>query len=193
MFLTNHEKPDDPNYAYLKMLSLAYKPEVLGAPETSIFGVVIEFFAGPFSSERKLLVSYSSGFCSFYTTQNGGNINGSTLKYTEKAELSPCENFIATVNEKFPDHSISEKSGKLIDSAAEYLIHTIAGIHPEGSQEVQIWFLTHSGIVSGSAHFFEIMDKQSVWTKFFNDAFSISKDLESYGPDRGRLPKAVSF
>lgn len=192
MFLSNQEKSDDPNYAYLKMISIAYKPEVLGPSKTSVFGVVMEFFTDPFSSEQKLLVCYDSGFSGFYTTQNGGNINGRILKYTEQTELSSFEFFMTSVNEEFPDPLISRKSGKLIDSAAGYLKHTMQGIKPIGSQEVQIWFLTPFGIVSGAAHIFEIKDKQSVWTRFFNDAFSISKDLESYGPDKGRLSEAVS-
>lgn len=193
MFLTNQEKPDDPNYAYLKMLSLAYRPEILGPAKSNIFGVVIEYFADPFSSEQKLLVCYDSGFSGIYTTQNGGNVNGRTLKYTGQTELSSFEFFMASVNEDFPDQLISEKTAKLISSAAEYLKHTTQGAKPNGSQEIQIWFLTHSGIVCGAAHTFEIKDKQSVWTKFFNDAFTISKDLESYGSDKGRLPEAVSF
>lgn len=193
MFLTNQENPDDPNYAFLKMLSFAYQSETPRPPANSVFGVVIEFFADPFSSEQKLLVCYSSGFSSIYTTQNGGNVNGRTLKYTQQIEPSTFECFIASVKEEFPDLLILKRSRRLLNLAADYLKHTTEGNKPHGSHEVQIWFLTHSGIVSGSAHIFEIKDKQSVWTKFFNEAFSISKELESFGPDKGKLPEAVSF
>ena len=178
MFLSD-QKLNDPNYENLKMLSFAYQPGISEALVSPVYGVIVDFVIDPFSTERKFLACYNSGFSAFYSTQNGGNINGHIFKPTEDIESQSFELFIASTSKRFPDNAIAEKSIQLIAEAADFLSHTQENVNFTDQQNVQLWFLTSSGAFSATADIFEIQDKSSVWTGFFQNAFAIYTELES--------------
>lgn len=194
MILSGKGKLNDPNYAHLHMLSFAYNPSTIGSQVPFIYGIIAEFISDPFSTERKFLTCYDTGFTAFYTTQNGGNINGHTsLEYSEVAQLTSFEQFISAQAEIDADHSLCNRAKQLVETAASYLKHTKETIDIKEHQEVQFWLLTSSGIFSGGAHFFEIKNKTSVWTDLFTEVQSISKESQLSGPDKGFLSVAASF
>src|SRR5215217_6401111 len=119
MYLSDKEKAD-PNYAHLKMLSFAYQPSYIGVPAMSIYGIIIEYLSDPFTSERKLLTCYDSGFTTYYSTHQGGNINGNEYRaYSEHSELSSFEQFISATNEPFPHPGIAKRAKQLLKISAE--------------------------------------------------------------------------
>jgi hypothetical protein len=194
MFISDKENPEDPNFDPLKMLSFAYQPLFGERPVKHVYGIIMEFRSDPFSSERKFLTCYDSGFSAYYSTHHGGNINGKDFPdHNEITQLASFEHFISSTTEIFPNPAIAKRSKHLLKSASEYLDYTSPVVHPGSQEEVQIWFLTHSGVLSARAHIFEIKNKSSVWAKFFKDAVSICKDLEFFGRKGGTMPKAVSF
>jgi hypothetical protein len=194
MFLSEKEKSEDPNYVHLKMLSFAYQPCYLGLPVDNIYGIVIEYTSEHLNSEKKFLACYDSGFSAYYSTHHGGNINGKEFtEYNEFTHLASFEHFIASTNDMFPDPFIAKRSKQLLRNSADYIIHTTAGDNILEDKAIKIWILTHSGVVSGGANFFEIKNKSSVWTKLYKEAVSICKDLEMFGRDKSILSKASSF
>jgi len=194
MFLSKQDKPNDPNYSQLKMLSFAYNPSHLGSSSPTVYGVIVEFINDPFSAEQQFVTCYDSGFSAAYSTQHGGNINGKAFpKYNDETSISSFELFIGSTAEQFPDTLIAQRSKGLVEVASEYLKYTREAIHVKGQEDVQFWFLTSAGICTGKANIFEIKDKSSVWTNLFNEAFAISKQLHTFGSDKGKLPETVSF
>ena len=191
MIITENGNPLDPNYAHLHMLSFAYNPSNFGPHVPFTYGVIAEFISDPFSSQRKFLTCYNTGFVAFYSTQNGGNINGHTqLPYSEVAQLASFEQFIAAQSDITEQSdtgdgfSLRRRSKQLVEKAGGYLEYTKETINIKEHQEVQFWLLTSSGVFSGGADLFEIRDKTSVWTDLFNQVQSIAKDCQSAGPDK---------
>jgi hypothetical protein len=108
MTLTENRKSLDPNYAHLHMLSFAYNPSSIGPQVPFTYGVIAEFISDPFSSQRKFLTCYDTGFVAVYSTHNGGNINGHTrLDYSEIAQLASFEQFIAAQSEMISEYQTS--------------------------------------------------------------------------------------
>ena len=194
MFISDKENSGDPNYEHLKMLSFAYQPCYLGRPVNNIYGFIIEFISEHFKTEKKFLACYDSGFLACYSTHHGGNINGKEFPdCNDDNQLASFEHFISSANDMFPDPIIAKRSRLLLKNCDDYLTHTIEGNSVMEDKEVQIWLLTHSGVVSGGANSFEIKNKRSVWTKFYKEAVSICKDLEMFGRSKRILSKAASF
>lgn len=193
MNISNQEKPNDPNYANLKMLSFAYTPQQLSNSTQLVYGLVVEFSSDPFSVEKKFLTCYDSGFTAFYTTHHGGSINGNAcLDYSQTVEPSSFELFMASTTEQFPDATISKKTKQLLIDACDYIKYTKEEFNSRDNMEVKFWLLTCSGVFSAGVNFFEVEDKSSVWTNLFNDAYAIGLTLPCGVSDKGKKSKAVS-
>jgi hypothetical protein len=178
MYSTDH-KPTDPNYANLKRLSFTFKP----APFTSskhIYGVIVEFGTTAFSSERQFVTFYSTGFCAFFSTQNGGNVNGATFKHTEIQGLDSFEQFISTTPERFPDAAIAKRAINVLNKAADLLTHTQESTKVADSEDIQVWLLTSSGIFSRSIDDLQLRTENSVWVGFLKEVNSVLADLQAY-------------
>ena len=186
MFTTDH-KPTDPNYANLKRLSFTFKPAPF-ASAGHIYGLIVEFGTTALSSDRQFVTCYSTGFCAFYSTQNGGNINGTTLKHTEVQGLSSFEQFISSTPESFPDAAIAKKAINVLTKAADVLIHTQEATKVADSKDVQVWLLTSSGIFSRSIDDLQLKTKGSVWLGFLKEVNSILADLQAYGSEKMTAP-----
>ena len=180
---TSDRKLNDPNYANLKMLSFSYKPSP-GETIPTVYGAIIEFATDPFSTERNFLVGYDSGFCAYYSTQNGGNINGDIVEYTGNLEFKAFEQFIASSNVRFPDASIASKSTQLVSKATGFLKHTKAVEMMSDEEAVQIYFLTSSGVFSATADLLQIKNKKSPWFAFFNEVNSIFDDIQLFSKNK---------
>lgn len=192
MYLSD-QKLTDPNYANLKMLSFTYQPSPSEAPPAAVYGIIVEFGIDPFSHERNFLACYESGFAAFYSTQSGGNINGYSFRHSEEVVLKSFEKFIGSASESFPDPAISYKSRELLVKAADYLAHTEEASRITDQQDVQFWFLTPSGTVSGKADVFEIRMKTSLWSGLFKEVNALFDVLVTAGSVKKSLVNVSSL
>ena len=192
MNISNLEKPNDPNYAPLKMLSFAYTPQPLTSTMPLVYGMIVEFNTDPFSVEKMFLTCYNSGFAAFYSTYSGGNINGNPpLGYSQTVEQSSLELFIGGTRDEFPDVTISNRIRQLLTDACNYLKYTDETIDISHEKEVKFWLLTSAGVSSAAVNLFEVKDKSSVWTNLFNEVYSISLALPCGDTDKGPRSEVV--
>jgi hypothetical protein len=191
--LLSDQKIADPNYANLKMLSFTYQPSPSDTPPSAVYGMIVEFGIDPFSNERNFISCYDSGFAAFYSNKSGGNINGNLFKHSEEVALKSFEQFIGSTSENFPEPAIAYKSREVLRKAAEYLKYTEVPSNVGDQQDVQFWFLTPSGTVTGKADVFEIRMKTSVWSGLFKEVHALFNDLVVAGADKKKAVKVSSL